>query len=396
MENILNNVAKGAVPPQWQLIDCTPSISLDGRIWTCHYFQLRKRPKDGYNAGSDDGPVYSLIVEFNQDIPDAVENPLMDALYVSADLEADEVFSDREALKAASRAILCFLFAHEHLWVGEPPELVSSDDGDYPPRLLVRRTLCSTSSGVVEAVPHSLPVQDPAVVNQTGPIPNPCPGVPVVRPSQLVRLRGLGSRCDGVRVVADGSGGVGSGGCGGGGGGGGRSGGDGGGGDGDGDGGGARELVHKTYPAHWTTDWLQNEVGKLSKLDHPAVVKLAAVVVVAEDPAGPVASILLHHVPGKSLVDVTAATAEQKRTWTAQLRDALAHIHSRGCVWGDAKPHNIIVHESSGALVLIDFEGGHTPPWVTWRTSDSKEGDAQGAHAIELFIHALPTLRPDV
>ena len=392
MEYILSKVAQDVVPPQWQLIDCTPSMSLDGRIWTCHYFQLKKRSKVGYNAGKDDGPVYSLIVQFNQDVPDAVENALMDALYVSADLEADEAIFDRAALKAASRAILCFLFAHEHLWEDEPPELVPATPGDgaRPARLLVRRTVRSTSSGGVEAVPHLIPVRDPAVVNQTGPIPNPCPGVPVVRPSQLVRLRGLGSRCDSVRVVADGSGGVGGGGCGGGGGSGGGS------GDSDSNGFGARELVHKTYPAHWTIHWLKNEVGKLSKLDHPAVVKLAAVVVVAEDPAGPVASILLHHVPGKSLVDVTAATAEQKRTWTAQLRDALAHIHSRGCVWGDAKPHNIIVHESSGALVLIDFEGGHTPPWVTYRTSDSKEGDAQGAHAIELFIDALPTLRPDV
>eukprot|EP00168_Porphyra_purpurea_P005083 TRINITY_DN1611_c0_g1_i2.p1 TRINITY_DN1611_c0_g1~~TRINITY_DN1611_c0_g1_i2.p1 ORF type:complete len:370 (-),score=87.13 TRINITY_DN1611_c0_g1_i2:368-1477(-) len=363
----LSTAARLKVPSAWVLTSWRPTGHPDSLEYTVFEAVLKRKDDDSI------GVLYHLVVKFNKKVPDAAENELMATIKDAMDLDAGEWNLDKMDL--SGQTCLDFCFTNSHLWTSVESDLLpvpaaweetfpKARNGSNPPlRPVVRRILRTTTSGALEAAPHTwqLPVRG----FQTGPFPHPCPrDVPVVLPSQLKQLLKVDTRCYRVsvtgdsRTIGDRFGGV---------------------------------FVQKTLRPGGPSQCLSRELETLASLDHPGVVKLAAAVVAAEDPAGPVASLLLANVPGTILAAVPAATAEQKRAWTAQLRDALAHIHGRGRVWGDAKPHNIIVHNASDALVLIDFEGGYTSPWVHWRNAGTKAGDTEGAAAIEHFIAALPT-----
>jgi hypothetical protein len=85
---------------------------------------------------------------------------------------------------------------------------------------------------------------------------------------------------------------------------------------------------------------------------------------------------------GSSLYQVVfSSDASQRQLWAGQLRDMVRQLHGAGCVWGDAKPENIMV-DSSDQLWLIDFGGGCTLRWVSKENRETFQGDREGVDNI--------------
>jgi len=99
---------------------------------------------------------------------------------------------------------------------------------------------------------------------------------------------------------------------------------------------------------------------------HPNIVRLLGLVA-PDGKSDNVEGTLLDYVDGVSLDRVRSATRAQKDKWELQLKDALTHLHEHTdpIFWGDAKPENIIVRKDTDDIVLFDFDGGHTSPWVS-------------------------------
>lgn len=110
----------------------------------------------------------------------------------------------------------------------------------------------------------------------------------------------------------------------------------------------------------------------------------------AVDKNSRVIGIITAFVPGKLLILVRSATSWEKRSWKEQISTAVRSLHENGILWGDAKPHNIVISNVSGEAVLIDLDGGATDDWVNEALCDTKEGDLQALEHILRFIDALP------
>jgi serine/threonine protein kinase len=59
------------------------------------------------------------------------------------------------------------------------------------------------------------------------------------------------------------------------------------------------------------------------------------------------------------------ASTERRKKWGAQIRETVDLLHKIGVIWGDGKPHNVLVHEVTDDAWVIDFGGGYTEGWVT-------------------------------
>ncbi|CAJ2506589.1 Uu.00g077750.m01.CDS01 [Anthostomella pinea] len=86
----------------------------------------------------------------------------------------------------------------------------------------------------------------------------------------------------------------------------------------------------------------------------------------------------------------TVATPDVLSSWSDQLDTLIAEIHRVDIVWGDAKPHNILV-DRSGFIWLIDFGGSYTDGWVDRKNKGTKEGDSQGVERIKAFLSKRAT-----
>lgn len=58
------------------------------------------------------------------------------------------------------------------------------------------------------------------------------------------------------------------------------------------------------------------------------------------------------------------ASTERKKKWGAQVRETVDLLHKIGVIRGDGKPHNVLIHEVTGDVWLIDFGGSYTEGWV--------------------------------
>ncbi|KAJ6441775.1 tryptophan synthase [Purpureocillium lavendulum] len=85
-----------------------------------------------------------------------------------------------------------------------------------------------------------------------------------------------------------------------------------------------------------------------------------------------------------SVVDVDTPLSLLEK-WASQIRAAVAGLHRLGIVWGDAKPHNVLIDTNDNAIV-IDLEGGTTRGWFDHDVGGSIEGDLQGLERIIDFI----------
>lgn len=100
-------------------------------------------------------------------------------------------------------------------------------------------------------------------------------------------------------------------------------------------------------------------------------------------------------VVGKSLFEVKSCAADDKEHWEMQLTEAVNALHNREAIWGDVSPANVMVENETNRIVLVDFEGGHTPGWVDEDLTGTTQGDAQGLSRLLDYIDKLPKSSDD-
>lgn len=74
-----------------------------------------------------------------------------------------------------------------------------------------------------------------------------------------------------------------------------------------------------------------------------------------------------------------------RKKWSEDIGDVVHKLHGAGCVWGDAKPENVLIDVDDEAWV-IDFGGGFTPGWVSREKQLSKGGDLEGLAKIQEWL----------
>jgi RIO-like serine/threonine protein kinase len=58
------------------------------------------------------------------------------------------------------------------------------------------------------------------------------------------------------------------------------------------------------------------------------------------------------------------ALTERRKKWGAQVREMVDLLYKIGVIWGDGKPHNVLIHEVTDDAWVIDFGGSYTEGWV--------------------------------
>ena len=156
---------------------------------------------------------------------------------------------------------------------------------------------------------------------------------------------------------------------------------------------------------------LTREIEILRQCKHTHIIPLRGLVV---NKKNKVEGMLLEYIPRAVTLNDFEGPGDGQR-WVDQFRSAMEYLHSRGMVWGDAKPQNILVRRKGdahgdtdgignpdgkanvdgnakrddlgeGDLVLVDFAGGATDDWVDWKVMNSLEGDLMASPKIEKFI----------
>lgn len=55
--------------------------------------------------------------------------------------------------------------------------------------------------------------------------------------------------------------------------------------------------------------------------------------------------------------DGIEASTERRNKWGAQVRETVGLLHEIGVIWGDGKPHNVLIHKETDDAWVIDFGG---------------------------------------
>lgn len=79
------------------------------------------------------------------------------------------------------------------------------------------------------------------------------------------------------------------------------------------------------------------------------------------------------------------ASSSLRGKWAAQIKEPVSELHKAGLVWGDVKPHNILIDTNNDAW-LIDFGGSYTEGWVDKDKAGTMEGDLQGLARVLEYI----------
>lgn len=130
------------------------------------------------------------------------------------------------------------------------------------------------------------------------------------------------------------------------------------------------------------------EVTILQQCSHPFIIQLKGLVI--NDDAH-VEAMLTEYIANaeaqhdRKQIDTTEATR-----WAEQMKEAIDYLHDNGFVWGDAKPHNVLIREN-GDIVLIDFGGGATSGWVEQKDYESVTGDLRAWERIVEFMRKKVT-----
>ena len=80
------------------------------------------------------------------------------------------------------------------------------------------------------------------------------------------------------------------------------------------------------------------------------------------------------------------ASTERRKMWGAQVRETVDLLHDIGVIWGDGKPHNVLIHKETDDAWVIDFGGGYTDGWVDEELMETLEGDEQAVGRILEFL----------
>ncbi|KAK0099616.1 hypothetical protein ONS96_008116 [Cadophora gregata f. sp. sojae] len=147
--------------------------------------------------------------------------------------------------------------------------------------------------------------------------------------------------------------------------------------------------------ASWRT--MEREFNCLRKVarshlaDSIRVPRLLGLVTSAE--TGLFIGILEEHIPTGVLSDLRAlknedveASTDRRKKWGAQVRETIDQLHEIGVVWGDGKPHNVLIHRETDDAWVIDFGGSYTGGWVDAGLMETMEGDEQAVSRILKFL----------
>jgi len=300
-------------------------------------------------------PVHLLLL-INEDVKCCRENKVLQRLEEEyAKCFADDVDdADEDDLEDAAHA--CWLLFRPYLaqlqQVLQGTHLRPAVGGIAPGADSVYRVQVKTVGGYLVAIQHDL------VYNYDipSPVPNPVPGVVKEVPADQVKVqRSLPHSCAIVCVDQD------------------------------------RRFLKPVHSAPSEQAFI-NEAVILSHLPrHSSLVPLLGVVVL---PDGTVDGLLLELVDGVPLSEWRPpagghTAGHLKRQWLDQIRAGVSAVHGAGCVWGDAKPSNIMIDGQCNAR-LVDFGGGYTPAFVPQSVAGTRFGDAVGVQSIAEFVASLP------
>jgi serine/threonine protein kinase len=82
------------------------------------------------------------------------------------------------------------------------------------------------------------------------------------------------------------------------------------------------------------------------------------------------------------------ASTERRKKWGAQVRETVDLLHEIGVIWGDGKPHNVLIHKETDDAWVIDFGGSYTEGWVDEELMETLEGDEQAVGRILKFLES--------
>ena len=74
--------------------------------------------------------------------------------------------------------------------------------------------------------------------------------------------------------------------------------------------------------------------------------------------------------------DAGEISLERKKKWALQVRETVGLLHEIGVVWGDGKPHNVLIHGKTDDAWVVDFVS-YTEGWVDEELMESVAGDQQ-------------------
>lgn len=141
-----------------------------------------------------------------------------------------------------------------------------------------------------------------------------------------------------------------------------------------------RDVAIKRFsPGHNMDDKMARELGALSSLDHPGIVRLYDAGVEDERPY-----LVVELVEGPTLKErlrYGPLTLEQARMLGRDIAEALAHAHEHNLVHQDVTPNNILLEE--GRARLTDF-GVCTPP--RRHCDDTNMATTSGYAAVEQLL----------
>jgi serine/threonine protein kinase len=140
------------------------------------------------------------------------------------------------------------------------------------------------------------------------------------------------------------------------------------------------KTVHRTGRE---TDFIR-EVMTLQQCSHPNILRLVRLV--EAEGSEKIEGMLTEYISkGRVLRDIDVLSVDEFKRWTQQIQEAVAYIHEKGLVWGDAKAANVLI-DDIGNAILIDFSGGFTKGWVDEVNHDTPRGDIQGQEKIIDFM----------
>lgn len=121
------------------------------------------------------------------------------------------------------------------------------------------------------------------------------------------------------------------------------------------------------------------------------VPRLLGLVMSAE--TGMIIGILEEYIPTGPLSDLRElkdrdmeASVERRKKWGSQVRETVDLLHKIGVIWGDGKPHNVLIHKETDDAWVIDFGGSYTEGWVDEELMETFDGDEQAVGRIFKFL----------
>jgi hypothetical protein len=84
------------------------------------------------------------------------------------------------------------------------------------------------------------------------------------------------------------------------------------------------------------------------------------------------------------------AGATLRCRWADDIEATVQSLHAAGCIWGDAKPGNVLV-DCEDNVWLIDFGGGFTSGWVDVEQRETLQGDLGAVKKIRAWLEEFTT-----